>query len=325
MRAILLRGEFRPGEDPTIGRMAWITPNLCGKRMSTVVNGHEVRLQFPDRPTDSASQPGYVSRRGYPDQEPQAVSPSYFTAELNWSLQQTDADAERESWKDAVETLRAGATRLSDALRLAHPPTGLAGNAPEAIKLTAVDAKTQEEVTVGAIPNRSHPTVVGLPAADMEIVQRGLDGRLQVPEILLAQAAYWIRSTPDPKYGLGVVLVAMACETKVRRVLSESVSQEMEPLLAVLFERHNIFQSSAKELFGHIAEAVLGRSIRTDDPELFSQVGKLFELRNKMAHTGAEPPRRAAWNTVLTGYSVFEWLGQFELLGELDAEPGPGA
>jgi hypothetical protein len=305
--------------------MAWITPDLCGKPLTTVVNGHEVRLQFPDRPTDSASQPGYVSRRGSRGQAPQAVSPGYFTAELKWSLQEKGSDAERESWETAVETLRAGATRLSDALRLAHPPSGLAGNAPEVIKLTAVDATTQEEVRIGATPNRSYPMIVGLPAADKEIVQRALDGRLQVPEILLAQAAYWIRSTPDPKHGLGVVLVAMACETKGRRVLSQSVSEEMEPLLAVLFERHNIFQSSAKELFGHIAEAVLGRSIRKDDPKLFTQVGKLFELRNKMAHTGSEPPRRAAWKMVLTGYSVFGWLGQFEPAGDRDAEPGPAA
>jgi hypothetical protein len=315
MTEILLRAEFRPGEDTTVGRMALITPDLCGKPLTTSINGHEVRLRFPERPTDALLQPGYNGGRGEPDHL-EAVHPMFFRAEMTWSLQRSGEDAERKSRAEAVDTLRAGATRLSDALRFAHPPTGLAGNAPETIKLTAIDVESQEEVVVPVPRNPSHPMIVGLPAAGAEIVERVLAGQLQVPETLLAQAAYWIRSTPDPKHGLGVVLVAMACETKVRQVLSEAVSDEMEPLLIVLFERHNIFQTSAKELFGYIADAVLGRSIRADDNKLFSQVGKLFDLRNKMAHRGVEPTRSEAWQMVLTGYSVFEWLRQFEPIGE---------
>ncbi len=43
--------------------------------------------------------------------------------------------------------------------------------------------------------------IVGQDVVDRQMVDRALAGQLDVPELLLAQAAYWTRSTPDPKTG----------------------------------------------------------------------------------------------------------------------------
>jgi hypothetical protein len=310
VKRVVLTGTFLPGDDETIGRMAWIAPDLAGEVLTTTINDYEVRLWFPELSSDAVSQPGYNGRRGDRDKPPLGVSPNYFTAEMDWSLDDSEADAERASWTEAWDVLRTGANRLTNALRFAHPPTGLAGNGPQAKRMTARDADGQE-LKPGVPLNPSQPMIVGLPVADRAIVERGLAGAIDVPEILLAQAAYWIRSVPDPKLGLGVVLLAMACETKARRTLANAAPADTEPLLTVLFERGYIFQQSAHELYGHVAKAVLGRSLREDNSRLFGQVGKLFELRNKMAHRGQEPEGKAAWEMVLTTYGAFEWLQQF--------------
>ncbi len=82
--------------------------------------------------------------------------------------------------------------------------------------------------------------------------------------------------------------------------------------MTVLFEKGNIFQQSASELFGHISQAILGRNLRADDQPLFRKVEKIFQLRNRMAHRGAEPTQADVAPLVVDAYRVFEWLSQVE-------------
>lgn len=311
MKGIRVAGHFQPGEEPNVGRICWIGPDLWGVSLTTDVDGHIVSLSFPE-----ADAPGaYRGRMGEPDEPAVALSPTYFSAELDWELAEGDAEVERESWDQAVETLRAGATRLTNAIRLLQPTSGLAGDTPDAFDLTAWDRSTRDAVIVPLPLNRSPGTVTGQPVVDRQMVDEALAGRIQIPEILLAQAAYWVRGTPDPKHGLAVVLLGMACETKVRNVLIDAAKPEVEPLLTALFKKP-IFQASAHELFGQIAHAVVGRSLRDENRPVFTQVQKLFEARNQMAHRGSEPDRADTWAFVLTAYDVFDWLRQFEPIDE---------
>jgi hypothetical protein len=149
---------------------------------------------------------------------------------------------------------------------------------------------------------------VGYPVVDAERIALALAGELETPEMLLVQAGYWTLWTPDPKPGLGVLLVVMACESKARRVLVAEVSGEMAPLLTVLFDKPRVFQHPASDLFDHIATAVLGRSLREDHKELGKQVLEIFELRNLMAHRGNEPVGSQVGPLVQAGYKVFDWL-----------------
>lgn len=308
MRAFRLNGQFVAGEDQTVGRMCWISADLAGKQLSTEVSGHTVYLQFPERASDDIAQEGYVGRMGDDPASPVGVSPAYFVAELDWVVEDAGTDAERQSLQEGVEVLRAAATRLTDGIRAAQPNSGLAGETPRALALSAVETATGEKVPLGLPINRPHAMAVGYPVVDSKRLARALDGDLEVPEILLAQAAYWTLWTPDPKPGLGVLLVAMACESKARRVLMERVSQEMEPLLTVLFDKPRVFQHPASDLFDHVGEAVLERSLRKDDNVLWKEVVRIFELRNQMAHRGREPARSDVGPLIVAGYKVFDWL-----------------
>ncbi len=241
---------------------------------------------------------------------PIGLSPTYFVAELNWPLEDDDASAESQTLQEVVEILKAGATRLTNGIRLAQPGSGLAGNTPHMLTLSAVNMTTGENLSIGTPLNKSSPMAVGYPVFDAEMVAHTLADDLDVPEILLAQAAHWTLWTPNPNPGLGVLLVAMACESKARRVLTQRVPREMEPLLTVLLDKPRVFQHPASDLFNHIAQAVLGRSLRIDDNMLWKQVVEVFELRNQMAHSGREPTRSQAGPLVDVGYGVFDWLKQ---------------
>jgi hypothetical protein len=306
MKTITLTGRFLVGETQTVGRMCWISPDLAGKPMSTKVAGHTVYVSFPERVSGDFSQEGYVGRMGDDPENPVGVSPAYIIAEVDWALD--DSDTENQSLDAAVEVLRAAAARLTDGVRLAQPSSGLAGETPHALAISAVDRATGASVPLGTPINRSAPTAVGYPVVNADMIATALAGGMDAPEILLAQAGYWTLWTPDPKPGLGVLLVAMACESKARRVLMAEVSDEMAPLLAVLFDKPRIFQHPASDLFDHLATTVLGRSLREEDKELWKQVIEIFELRNLMAHRGREPSRSQVGPLVQAGYKVFEWL-----------------
>lgn len=237
MRRFRLTARFIPGENQTIGRMCWISPDLAGRALTTEVSGHTVRLRFPERASDDMTQPGYVGRMGNDPAKPVGVSPAYFAAELDWVVDDEEPEIVRGSLLNGVDVLRRAATRLTDGIRLAQPDSGLAGETPYALALAAVDVATGEEVSLELPINRAAPSAVGYPVVDDALVARALGGDLDSPEILLAQAAYWTLWTPDPKPGLGVLLVAMACESRARRVLMDRVSTEMEPLLTVLFDK----------------------------------------------------------------------------------------
>ncbi len=114
MRPIRLEAYFQPGEEPNVERMCWIAPDLCDVPLDADVEGHIVRLRFPE-PAPTVYN-GWIGDKD----NPVGLSPTYFSAELDWDLDTSSPDAERDSWQRAVETVRAAATRLTNAIRLAR-------------------------------------------------------------------------------------------------------------------------------------------------------------------------------------------------------------
>ena len=219
------------------------------------------------------------------------MSPRFFVAYLDVEVNGSGEGPEDQSViNDAVGALRAAATRLTDGIRYCQPVVGIAGDVPPARAFTVVEIGTGREIPLGVPVNPSPPSAVGYPAFDRNALDRTLRGDIATPEILLAQAAYWVLWTASPKPGLAVVLAAMACESRVRQTLVERVEPGMAPLLSVVFDKPRVFQQPASDLFDHIAKAVLGRSLRKDDLELWNQIEQMFRLRNQMAHRANEPP-----------------------------------
>jgi hypothetical protein len=307
---IRVTGCFMPGEEATVGRMCWITPDLAGKELTTSVSAHTVHLSFPPRDSEDIVQPGYNGVRGDDRSNPVAVSPLYFTAWLDWDVEGTGESTEdKVSLKDAVDVLRAAATRLTDGIRLSQPHSGLAGDLPVAQSLSAVILASGQALPRPVPLNPGHPGALGYPPFDSATVERALSGGIRTPELLLAQASYWATWTQNPKPGLAVMLTAMACESRIRQVLVERVNSEAAPLLKVLLDKPQVFQSPAHDLFDHVAKAVLGRSLREDNPVVWAQLRKVFQLRNKMAHSGIEPPQSDVGPLAFAGYKVFDWIG----------------
>lgn len=106
-----------------------------------------------------------------------------------------------------------------------------------------------------------------------------------------------------------VLYAAMAVETIAKTMLSAGGSllgqkQRSEPTALWLLHR----QSSA----------VLGRSLKTDDPALFRQAERLFRTRNGLVHEGTWPQRgdvlppdgEGAFHALPCANAVFAWFGE---------------
>jgi hypothetical protein len=83
-----------------------------------------------------------------------------------------------------------------------------------------------------------------------------------------------------------VMLAAIACEIKVKDVITALASEEQEPLVNLLLENPRDWTMAAASLFDKGMAAVCGRSLRVEDKSLFKEVEKIFQDRNKIAHKG---------------------------------------
>lgn len=111
-----------------------------------------------------------------------------------------------------------------------------------------------------------------------------------------------------------MLLAAIACELKVKKVLKEKAFPGAADLVEILVSSPRDFSMSAPGLFDKAMKAAVGRSLREDDRELFkaiadnSQGDALFQKRNAIAHSGALVTREVALKNVQAARKVFAWL-----------------
>jgi hypothetical protein len=105
-------------------------------------------------------------------------------------------------------------------------------------------------------------------------------------------------------------MAAIAAETKVKAFRREHASDEQRPLIEFILKNHREVNVTAVDgLFDKLMETTHGRSLRKDDLSLFKRVRALFELRNDIAHVGADASRQQAREAVRAATDAFTWLG----------------
>lgn len=107
-----------------------------------------------------------------------------------------------------------------------------------------------------------------------------------LPETLLADALFYAFRADQPNLELGLMLAAVACETKIKSVLAELAAPDQEALVDLVLENPRDVSVAAASLFDKGLAAVTGTSLRLENKDLFKAVEKLFQDRNKFAHRG---------------------------------------
>jgi hypothetical protein len=171
------------------------------------------------------------------------------------------------------------------------------------------------EDVLPAIEDEREPAYDGgasLDTAQASSLARQLDcGTVALPiaETLLADALYFIGLRP-PDCQRAVLIAAIACEVKVKDTLRQKVPQDRRSLVDLLLENPRDWSIAALALFDKATDAALGRSLRTDQRNVYKDVCKLFEMRNRIAHRGEKPDEAEASRVVLASRQVFRWLDE---------------
>ncbi len=106
---------------------------------------------------------------------------------------------------------------------------------------------------------------------------------------------------------LGVVLAALAAETRVKQALEQRCPDSMRPLLEAVLDHHNL-PLSIHNLFDGPARSALGVSLRESDMRLWRAAGKLFTARNKYVHSLNIQSREQAIEHAETAGALLAWL-----------------
>jgi len=130
-----------------------------------------------------------------------------------------------------------------------------------------------------------------------------------IAETLLADALYFVGLDP-PDYQRAVLIAAIACEVKVKDTLRQKSASDHKPLIELILGNPHDWSVAAVALFDKGMAAALGRSLKSDDREMYKDINRLFEIRNGIAHRGEKPEENEARRVVLAARKVFRWLDE---------------
>lgn len=310
MRQVSMTARFRPSSEAIAGRMCYIEPDLADFPLRSTISGFEVELRFPKITYPLPSQGYYnAARPDNDDYRPDQLMPAYFTAHVLFSVvEDTESREYVDTFQLAMDVLLTAATRLSDSIRVIQPPAGLPGESPETLACFAIDPSDESEVRIPVPIKKGIGMIHGYPALSAASAQQVLRDGPRATSSLWAQATHLVQSVREPQPGLAVLLAAVACEARAKEVLLERCESATRPLLDTLLRKPRIFQEPALELFGDVAKAVFGRSLRDDDRALWKKIDELFQARNKMAHVADGPPPQKARELVFAAGQAMKWL-----------------
>jgi hypothetical protein len=132
---------------------------------------------------------------------------------------------------------------------------------------------------------------------------------ISLPEELLSDAKYlaWGRATPDRRYS--TVLAAIACEAKVKHTLLSKADSRQRDLVELVLNNPRDVTIAAVNHLDKTMTSVCGRSLRTENAELWKDTNNLFTDRNRIAHGKSPQPKDSELqNHTRTAVSVFQWL-----------------
>lgn len=214
---------------------------------------------------------------------------------------------------EVAQAMMTAATRLSDAIRSRQPNVGLVGQPPEFVSF----AVRKEGGSWGSYnfwpPIR--PAYLN-DVLDTDYVVSALTDDLSLTDRLLAQAAFWSFHAEGSDPQTAVLLAAIACESHAKATFQAILDRRSSGLLGdVLFGKTPPSTFSSSDLYHRVAIAMVGHSLKDADPATYRSLVKLFELRNKVAHTGrlesgpsVAELLKLAQMSVRAAYGAVEWL-----------------
>jgi hypothetical protein len=193
---------------------------------------------------------------------------------------------------------------------------GLGGEAPAGLgEAELVDLEANQVLPVwlglrpGLVLNRIQNDQILDASSLKDLLQSVTEGKTpSLPEILLADAAYYAVYAAPTDLPRALLSAAVACEVKIKFTLRELVRPDGELLLELLLSNPRDYSMAAASLLDKAAKAVTGRSLREEDPKLFKRVEALFSRRNALAHRGQLPSEESALDSVRAAGEAFRWL-----------------
>lgn len=127
-----------------------------------------------------------------------------------------------------------------------------------------------------------------------------LTGEPPAAEALLADAHFLASGADTVDAQRAVLVAAIACEVKAKRVVIERAKPERRQGLGSVSDLDKIIDRFYQQAFGV--------SLRRSNQALFGKAKQLRKLRNKIAHEGESVDRDECDQMMLTATQVFDWL-----------------
>jgi hypothetical protein len=127
-------------------------------------------------------------------------------------------------------------------------------------------------------------------------------------ELLLAEARHFLWRTERLAPDRAVVLAAMASELSVKRLLREGTAGSVGEMVTLLLENPRDWSMAAIALWDKAMAAAFGHSLRTERPDLYKSLDRLFQRRNRIVHRGEATDVQAAWTLVGAAVDAALWL-----------------
>jgi hypothetical protein len=260
---IELRGELDPAPIKRTSTRGYIEMALTGHEHAVTIDGYDIRISIASGNTATS----YIEGGTY--------------AGLITVLSTTESENDIDS---TAEAMMVAATRVSDAIRVKQPNVGLVGQPPEFVSF----AVRKDGGTWGSYnywpPSR--PWYINQ-VVEADFVVTALERDLGLTDRLLAQATFWSLHAAASNPQTAVLLAAIACESHAKSTFQTVLSGEGNGGIGeVMFDKTPPTTFSAADLYSRVALAIVGQSLKDADKSTFRALEKLFQLRNKVAHTG---------------------------------------
>lgn len=151
-------------------------------------------------------------------------------------------------------------------------------------------------------------------AVTPERLQSALDyastGRgIPLPESLLADAHFYAWQADQPNPRLGLMLAAVALETKIKTFMSEVATEAQRGLVDLVLGNPRDVTVAVVSLLDKGLIAMGWPSLRDEDKEQYKAVTLLFEHRNRFAHRGGlDVTDSEVRADILAARRAFAWL-----------------
>jgi hypothetical protein len=101
-------------------------------------------------------------------------------------------------------------------------------------------------------------------------------------------------------------MAAMACEVMAKETLLNVASESGTQLLELMLTKARF--PATEMLFNSIPTALIGRSLKDEQPKMFLGLSRLFSLRNALVHKGQQPDPEEVRNCLLAAEVACDWL-----------------